>query len=169
MLTAALVAVSSCEREQDFLPDGGDEAVTVTVQALAQDIATKTYLGTYDTHDNTVLWGTGEQMLLAVTSGGSSVFATSEATDAYDGQPEATFSFTVAPVSAASYLYQGLYPATVAVSGDNTNPAQYKVSLPQVQNATAACYDPAAYIMIAQPKTFDSKETSWKAYFKRAV
>lgn len=170
---AALVALVSCSREKEG-PAGEGDATNVTVVASAQDLVpasapAKTYLGTYASKDNTVLWGTNEQMLLGITSGGSSVFAASAKNSAANGLPEATFSFTISPVTAASYLYQGVYPASAAVLEDNTDPVHYKVELPSVQNATASTYDPAAFIMIAQSQAFNSKATSWKASFRRAA
>lgn len=168
-LTAGLVALVSCEREMEFTSAGESGTIHVTVHASAREEApVKTYLDTYMGTDRTVLWGVGEQMMLAVTSAGSTAFASSEKTDAFDGEPEATFSFTVSPATSESYLYQGIYPASAAVPADNTNPSSYKVNLPSVQNATAGSYDPAAFIMIAQPHTFYGKETSWTAAFRRA-
>jgi lysophospholipase L1-like esterase len=175
LMTGMAVAVMvSCSREKDVTAGSG-EAITVTVEALAQETAiqqkdaSKTYLGTFLGQANTVLWGSDEQMQLAITSGGTSVFAASVPTSAYDGQASAAFSFTINPVTASSYLYQGIYPASVVAASENENPARYKVVLPGVQNASAGAYDPAAYIMIAQPADFDSKSTSWTASFRRAT
>lgn len=165
-LAAFLAASVSCQKETGT--DRTDECYTVTVLA-GTDPQAKTYLGTYEGKDRTVLWGTGEQMRLAVTSGGSTVFANSSQTDAYDGEPVAEFTFNVSPATSDSYLYQGLYPASASATGSNSNPAAYKVALPTVQNATADAYDPAAYIMVAKPESFDSKESVWHASFRRAV
>lgn len=167
-LSAATVSLISCRQETaEVLPQTGFE---VRVLASIQDEEeSKTYLGTYDGQDRVVLWGTGEQMMLAVTSGGSTAFASSASADAFDGQPEADFSFTISPSDGPSYRYQGIYPASAAVASDNSDPAGYKVVLPSVQNCTESRYDPAAFIMIAQPSTFQAKETVWKASFRRAV
>lgn len=174
-LSALLLVSCVKEREADRSRMYGRDAISVTVEALAEEEAdvaeepVKTYLGTYQGQDNTVLWGTDEQMQLAITSGGSTVFAASAATSAYNGQASATFSFTIDPVTAASYKYQGFYPASAVVAEDNTNPVAYKVNLPAVQNAVSGKYDPAAYLMIAKPKDFDSKSDSWTASFRRAA
>ncbi|MCR5408005.1 MAG: alpha/beta hydrolase fold domain-containing protein [Bacteroidales bacterium] len=170
LTAAALAAVVSCsgEKEQDA-PLQGD-AIRVTVHAKAPEALTKTYLDTYGGKANTVLWGADEHMLLAITSGSSTVFATSGDFDiSYEDEPQAAFSFTVSPVAAASYLYQGIYPASAAVAWENTNPAAYKVCLPAVQEASSGTYDPSAFIMIARPQGFNAKETSWTASFRRTV
>ncbi len=173
----AALAMVSCAKEIDtqVVPEEGN-AITITVKAFADDIKaegeTKTYLGTYNAVENTVLWGTGEYMKLAVTSeGGGTVFATSTdaSADIFDGEPSALFEFSVTPETAASYTYQGIYPASAAVASSNTTPASYKVSLPATQNATADSYDPAAYIMVAEPTVFNSVETDWAASFRRAT
>lgn len=169
-LTAAVVALSSCVAEALEDRVSVEETIEVTVIAALPegDVPVKTYLGTYDEHENAVLWGKNEQMRLGVTSGSSTVFASSTKTSTYDGEPEAQFSFSISPATSSSYLYQGVYPASAAVLSGNSNPASYKVILPSVQNATATAYDPAAYLMIAKPMTFESKETTWKASFRRA-
>jgi hypothetical protein len=172
---AGLAAIISCIKEKPMEDRAPGGAITVTVEALAQEAApeerepVKTYLGTYQGQDNTVLWGMDEQMQLAVTAGGSTVFAASESTSAYNGQASAQFSFTVNPATASSYLYQGFYPASAVAEEGNTDPASYRVRLPLVQNASAGKYDPKAYLMIARPTPFDSKSTTWTAAFRRAV
>ena len=166
--SAALATLSSCQREIEN-PVGHEMTVTVRAVPQVTAVPVKTYLGEWDGKDRVVLWGKGEQMQLAITSGGSTVFASSAPTDAYEGQPEASFSFTINPAGAAPYLYQGLYPASVVVSEGNTDPAGYKVVLPSEQNATAQAYDPAAYILVADPVTFDTKQTEWTAFYRRAV
>ena len=110
-------------------------------------------------------------MKLAVTAGEHHTFATStdDSASLFNGEPEAMFEFSVSPESAASYLYQGLYPASAAVASDNKNPANYKVNLHSTQNATAASYDPSAYILVAKPQSFDQVETDWAADFLRAT
>ncbi|MBO4340296.1 MAG: chitobiase/beta-hexosaminidase C-terminal domain-containing protein [Bacteroidales bacterium] len=174
-VAVAALALVSCQNEANGILGNDPGAVTIRVHASANELAaddeTKTYLGEYNSVENTVLWGTGEYMKLAVTAGESTVFAnsTDASADLFDGEPAALFEFSVSPASAASYLYQGLYPASAAVANSNTNPASYKVNLPATQNATATSYDPAAYIMVAQPDTFDAVETDWNVKFRRAT
>jgi len=174
-VTAAVVALASCnqEIEQNIQPA---EGMTIRVHASANDLKsddpeTRTYIATYQGQDNTILWGTGEYMKLAVTAGENTVFAnsTDASADLFNGEPSALFEFSVSPESADSYLYQGIYPASAAVASSNTNPASYKVNLPSTQNATASSYDPAAYILVAQPQTFTSVEEDWNASFRRAT
>jgi len=169
-VTVAAIALFSCQKEIQ-VPVNPD-TVYITVTAEAQDFAnegTKTYIGTYQGTANTILWGTGESMKLAVTAGESTSFANSSETDSFYGEKEATFGFSVSPGEASEYVFQGIYPASSAVANSNNNPTAYKVKLPEIQNATAESYDPAAYIMVAQPETFSSVQTSWKASFRRAT
>lgn len=166
-LLLTLAVLAGCQKEVTESAD----PITVTVLAStpADAVPVKTYLGKYNGHDNTVLWGKGEQMQLAITSGGTTAFAASAPTDAFNALPEAEFSFTIAPATAASYLYQGVYPASAVVAEGNADPTAYQVILPDEQHASAGLYDPSAFIMVAQPTAFTSKVTSWQAAFRRAV
>lgn len=167
VLAAAGAALAGCQKEE--LGSADPIAVTVLASTPTDAVPVKTYLGKYNGHDNTVLWGKGEQMQLAITSGGTTAFAASQPTDAFNAMPEAEFSFTIAPTTAASYLYQGVYPASAVVAEGNADPAAYQVTLPAEQHASAGLYDPSAFIMVARPTAFTSKETSWTAAFRRAV
>lgn len=170
VLTVAAAALLSCNRELEGDIPFDNSAITVKVLATAQEsVLVKTYLGTYEGQERTVLWGPGEQMMLAVTSAGSSVFAASEKNDGSVGEASAEFWFSISPASSSSYLYQGIYPASAAESENNVNPASFKVVLPSEQNASADSYDPAAFIMVAEPETFGGTEYSWTASFRRAV
>ena len=173
---ATLAALVSCQRENlvnDTLPEN---AVTIRVHATADDLKGidpdgKTYIADYQGQANTILWGTGEYMKLALTAGETTTFAnsTDASADTFNGEPEALFEFSVAPETASEYVYQGLYPASAAAPSNNTNAANYKVNLPTVQNATASSYDPAAYIMVVKPETFTSVQTDWEASFRRGT
>ena len=165
----AALALVSCNKEQNY---EAPEAVTIRVHATANDLMgddqeTKTYIDA----NKTIIWGTGEYMKLALTAGENTTFAnsTDASADTFNGQPSATFEFSVSPATAASYTYQGLYPASAAATSSNTNAANYKVNLPAIQNATASSYDPAAYIMVAKPETFTSVQTDWVASFRRGT
>lgn len=171
----AATAFVSCQEElttdQPEAPEVGEVQIKVTAvpEALA-GVDTRTYIGTYKGTANTILWGTGEYMKLAVQAGDANpVFANSsdDSADSFDGEPQATFEFSVTGIT-GSCKYMGLYPASAAVA-NNTNAANYKVNLPAIQNATAASYDPAAYIMVAKPEEFKSVQTNWEAYYRRAT
>lgn len=173
VLSAAAFAIIACKREIETERPVSGRMETIDVDVIAattgEALPVKTYLGAYEEVSRAVLWGSGEQMQLAITSGGSTSFAKSSATNSYEGQPEATFSFSISPATASSYLYQGIYPACAVEELDNENTACYKVVLPTEQYAVAGRYDPDAYIMVAKPTTFDSKQSEWKASFRRAV
>ena len=95
VLTVAAAALLSCNRELEGDIPFHNSAITVKVLATAQEsVLVKTYLGTYEGQERTVLWGPGEQMMLAVTSAGSSVFAASEKNDGSVGEASAEFWFT---------------------------------------------------------------------------
>ena len=167
-VAAAAIALFSCAKETKApVPEGIEISVSAAVDEIdAPATASKTYMGA----SNTILWGKAEQMKIAIT-GESTVFANSASTDAYNGQKQATFSFTLTPPAGSSFLHQGIYPASVALTptSSNNNPAEYKVELPAIQAATAASYDPAAYILVAYPQSFDEVKSEWKAYFRRAT
>lgn len=167
LAAVAAVALVSCKQETYAPEQPGD--VHITVKAVPQDFAnegTRTYID----NTNTILWGTGEYMKIAI-EGGSTVWgnSTDASADLFDGEPEALFEFNLSPDAADNYTYMGLYPASAAVASNNGNAANYKVKLPSIQNATAASYDPAAYIMVAKPEMFDAVETEWEASFRRAT
>lgn len=165
-VAAAAIALFSCAKETKApVPEGIEISVSAAVDEIdAPATASKTYMGA----SNTILWGEAEQMKIAIT-GEATVFANSASTNAYNGQKQATFSFTLTPPAGSSFLHQGIYPASAAMTSENNNPASYKVELPAVQAATAASYDPAAYILVAYPQSFDEVKTEWKAYFRRAT
>ncbi len=171
----AATAFVSC-KEETFVPEQPGE-VHITVKAVPQDFANETR--TYIDETNTIIWGAGEYMTIGVLAGESTVFATSsdDSANEWDGQPEAYFGFSLTPGETAdSYTYVGMYPASAAVDynastpyNNNKNAASFKVSLPATQNATAASYDPAAYIMVAKPESFESVQNEWLAIYRRAT
>ena len=171
-VAVAAIALVSCAKETKVpvSEEGVRISVTAGIEKLgAKTPEAKTYIGTYQGTPNTIMWGSSEFMKLAVTAGTKTVFATSKEAD-WNGDKEAMFEFEITPDQADSYLYQGIYPASAAVAGNNNDdPAAYKVELPSSQNATAESYDPAAYILVAQPKSFTQVETEWLASFRRAT
>ena len=174
-VAAAAAVLASCAKESRIQApeklDGNIHVKALVAAFESDEVQSRTYIGDYDGKANRIIWGTGEYMKLAVTSADSTAFATSLASsaDANNGGPQARFDFSVKPKAAASYLYQGIYPASAAVASSNTNPAAYKVELPSSQNATAGSYDPAAYILLAQANVFDFVSSEWTAQFRRAT
>lgn len=171
-MAAAAIALVSCQPKEEQFGNNPAGEVTIRVHAQADNLKaadqeTKTYID----NTNTIIWGTGEYMKLALTAGENTTFAnsTDASADAFNGEPEAMFEFSVTPESASEYVYQGLYPASAASTTNNENAANYKVNLPAIQNATASSYDPAAYIMVAKPETFTSVQTDWLASYRRGT
>lgn len=170
-VAVAALALVSCNKEED-LTAHDPNAVKIRVHAIADELnagdpESKTYINS----SNTIIWGTGEYMKLALTTGENTTFAnsTDASADTFNGDAEAMFEFSVTPEAASEYVYQGLYPASAAAPSNNTNAANYKVNLPSVQNATASSYDPAAYIMVVKPETFATVQTDWEASFRRGT
>ncbi len=126
---------------------------------------TKTYI-----EDKTIYWsGASESMRLVLYSSDSKqAFATSSMESKYEGEPTAAFSFTVTPAGTAPYTLGGMYPSEAAVK-TNKYPRKYKVVLPRVQEATAATYDPSAFIMIAVPEVFSEVPAEWRASYRRVT
>ncbi len=171
-VAAAAIALVSCQPKEEQFGNNPAGEVTIRVHAQADNLKaadqeTKTYID----NTNTIIWGTGEYMKLALTAGETTIFvnSTDVSADAFDGDSEAMFEFNVTPESASEYVYQGLYPASAAATSSNTNAANYKVNLPAIQNATATSYDPAAYIMVTKPETFNTIQTEWVASYRRAT
>ncbi len=171
-VAAAAIALVSCQPKEEQFGNNPAGEVTIRVHAQADNLKagdqeTKTYID----NSNTIIWGTGEYMKLALTAGETTIFvnSTDVSADAFDGDSEAMFEFNVTPESASEYVYQGLYPASAAATSSNTNAANYKVNLPAIQNATATSYDPAAYIMVTKPETFNTIQTEWVASYRRAT
>lgn len=176
-MAVAALALSACNKENEKPVVDEGQSIHITVKAKPEAFAnaeTRTYIN----DQKTIIWGTGEYMKLAVTAWGEqegdaqTVFtnSTDDYADEWNGEEEAYFGFNVSiATESSSFTYQGLYPASAAVASSNTNPAAYKVSLPAIQNATANSYDPAAYIMIAQPQDFDEIQDEWMASFRRGT
>lgn len=171
----AALTLAGCSKNDQDAPEKDAEKMHITVKANVQNIkadpGTKTYIDTYNGTPNTILWGTGEYMKIAVQGTEETVFAKSSdgSADTWDGEPEAMFEFSLTAPTGTSYKYMGLYPESAAVANNNTKPDQYKVNLPNIQNATASSYDPAAYIMVAKPEIKSSFETVWEASYRRAT
>jgi len=176
----AALALVSCNKEDNYTAPADANAVTIRVHASANELKadgqeTKTYID----NTNTILWGTGEYMKLALGSGtgtfnkDNTAFGTSKSTsaDVWENSDEAEFEFEITPkdATAESFTLMGLYPSSAAVSSNNENPVSYKVALPSTQNATASSYDPAAYLMVAEPETFTSTPGDWIASFRRGT
>ena len=146
MVEALLASVTllSCEREKESVLSQESKNMTVTVQT--EDVV-------------------GEQeLLLAVTGGGSTVFAASGKAD-----EAASFSFCLSPAPADAYLYQAVYPASAVVKREHAKPSALQVHLPSVQHATAEACDPSALIMVAKATWFDRREEHWKASLRSIV
>lgn len=168
-IAIAAIAFTSCQKEAETQTPEELGTVHITVKATPDALqgGTRTYINS----SNTILWGTGEYMKIAVEAGENTAFGTSTdaAADLFDGESEALFEFDITPGEADSYSYMGLYPASAVVESNNTNTASYKVNLISTQNATASSYDPAAYIMVAKPEEFTSVQDEWEASYRRAT
>lgn len=173
-MAAAVIALSSCQKEIESkdapAKEKGVLSITVkaTQEALKSEAGTKTYID-----GTSVFWGTGEYMKIGVFDGEGTAWGTSndESADVWSGTQEALFTFSIAPkTESGTYTYYGMYPASAAATSSNNDPATYKVNLPAAQNATASSYDPKAYILVAQPDGgHDAVMTDWDAAFRRAT
>ncbi|MCR4565398.1 MAG: hypothetical protein K5651_04820 [Bacteroidales bacterium] len=107
------------------------QLIDITVSTSLEEMENaKTYLGA----DNTVLWGENEQMFLSVISDNELIgYAESTQTSAFDGQAQATFSFSVSVPARTYYTYAGVYPASAMGSG-NVDPTNVNISLPENQS-----------------------------------
>ena len=173
-MTAAVVAVIACNREEEFLTPKDEHQLNITVKATPDEVKsdshdTKTYINT----DKKILWGTNEYMKIGVYDGTATAWDnSSDATaDLWNGDEQACFTFSITPKNASgNYTYYGIYPASAAVTSSNEDPAAYKVDLPATQNATASSYDPKAYILVARAESGKTEANAdWDAYFRRGT
>lgn len=169
-LAAAAIALIACQKEEKnddiIIPSTLEINVTANAESLLGEASTRTYIS-----GSSILWGTNEQMMIGVFDGTATKLAASTSTDAYNGEGVAEFHFSITPENATNdYTYYGLYPASAAVASTNTNPATYKVALPESQSASASSYDPKAYILVAKPDPGHTDATAdWKASYRRAT
>ena len=167
----AAMSLTSCQKE-NFNP--ADGATTITVHAIAEDVAnaTKTHI------DGTqVLWDENEAMKV-ITFNNANPESTGSESNSTEFTPSAdfttaTFKATVDGTNNPDRI-AGVYPADAAkglgsVSGKEVNATSYKVELNAAQSATADSYDPASYIMIARADAYTLENGEWTAYYKRAT
>lgn len=173
-MAAAVVALSSCQKEVESKDAPAKEKGVLSITVKATQDALKSEAGTKTYIDGTsIFWGTGEYMKIGVFDGEGTAWGTSnnESADLWNGQQQALFEFSITPkTESGTYTYYGMYPASAAATSSNNDPATYKVNLPAAQNATASSYDPKAYILVAQPDGgHDAVMTDWDAAFRRAT
>lgn len=174
-LGAGLMLLASCQREvfpeTPLVPQTPEKpAISFKVDAVAEDLPADPDSKTFIDEDLLVRWASGEYMRLVVqTDTDSPRYATSlPATADWDGQTSATFEFSLGAFagSPSTYTLAGVYPAS-AVVGDGTTLCN--VYLPSTQNASAASYDPSAYILLAKPESFGELPENWTAVYRRAT
>ena len=147
--------------------------VVATMDAFKGGASTRTYISNYGETANTILWGAQESLKIAVLGDGDVNKATwaTKTTSDYDGQPSATFTFSVTPneeKTGENYTYIGIYPASASI--DESSVTEHKVSLKTIQDATAESYDPDAYILVAKPDGGHTPQNAnWNASFRRAT
>ena len=165
MLTALCVA---CNKEEyGKQADGNPVQITVIaeVEQLANTLDTKTYIDGYD-----ILWSENEQMTIYLLNGTNAIDCKSDYFEGA-GLPSAKFGFNFSSGEIPEngpYVLGGIYPSS-ADKGVTDNTTNDKVDLPSIQSPTATSYDPAAYILVARPETFDEIPAEWTASYRRAA
>ena len=165
MLTALCVA---CNKEEyGKQADGNPVQITVIaeVEQLANTLDTKTYIDGYD-----ILWSENEQMTIYLLNGTNAIDCKSDYFEGA-GLPSAKFGFNFSSGEIPEngpYVLGGIYPSS-ADKGVTDNTTNDKVDLPSIQSPTATSYDPAAYILVAKPETFDEIPAEWTASYRRAA
>ena len=165
---AMVIPFVACNKENISKPEA-DGACKLNVVAVAEKfengIESKTYI-----EGNDILWNEAEEMTIALIDGTNVYLEDSDGFVA-DGAT-GLFSFTISnvPVS-GEYQYGGIYPASAqdGSQGGEGNQKNIKTILPATQIATAASYDPAAYILVAKPESFTEAQDTWYASFRRAT
>ncbi len=165
LIVAAAATMVACQKEETFAPS---KSVKLTVNAEAEALQNDTR--TYIDNTNTILWGAEESMTVSCydVAAASSHFATATTTE-YADQSKASFTFEFTGLNAEStnFVLGGVYPTAACVSSDLVS--AFKVSLPAKQSATANSYDPAAYIMVAQPVEVSTLPESLMMTYRRAT
>lgn len=167
LVAAAAMTFASCQREEMNAPK---ETFSTTLTLNTEVETTKTYLGA----GNTVLWGENESVALFVKDSNAepaTTFENSTATSDFNGKASASFTFELKGIAESdSYTIGGIYPASASNGIDNNkNAAAYKINLPATQNASVDNYDPSAFIMVLKPETVETIQSTYTAWFRRAV
>ena len=168
---AAITTLAACTKE--FTEQQGSEnSLKISVTATAENFANVADSKTHIDGTNTIIWDENEQMTIFLVNNGTAEDATSNDFIGA-GDTEAMFSFSFSSVpETGPYTYGGIYPSSadkgLAIS-NGSNTTNDKVELPAIQSATATSYDPAAYIMVAKPETFETTQTEWMASYRRAT
>ena len=174
LITAmAAMLLTSCQKET-FKPSEDGNTSTITVHAIAEDVAnaTKTHI-----NGTEVLWDENEEMMVVAYSSvnpeGTGNESKSTGFSSSEDSRTATFTVPVLNTHDPDYV-AGVYPASAAkglasADGEEVNTTKYKVELKSTQEATAASYDPSAYIMITRPEAYPVENNEWTAYYVRAT
>lgn len=163
---ATLAALISCNKENMTEQTSGSSyelSVKASVENLANETDTRTYI------DGTqILWSESEKMTVFLING-TDVSSATSSDFLGANKSQAMFSFSIRNVpESGPYTYGGIYPSS-ADNGITSKTTNDKVELPAIQSATASSYDPAAYIMVAKPETFETIQTEWIASYRRAI
>lgn len=164
LFVAAAATMVACQKEEAVAPS---QNFDLTVEATAEPLQDETR--TYIDDTNTILWGAEESMTISCydATAVASHFATATTTE-YADQSKASFAFKLTNVAATgNYILGGVYPTAACINSDAAN--AFKVSLPAKQSATVNSYDPAAYIMVAQPVQVEELPESLMMNYRRAT
>ncbi len=161
----AAMSLVSCQKETSMKNTDG-RMIDMIVRA-GPDAMTRTVLQ----EDGTVLWGTGEKLLVLETAGSTTTAAiSSEGVTPDEGQ---TMTFGVSfteNTEVTSFTYNAVYPASAWSSvGDetNTNVTALKTIFPATQKPTATSFDASADLLIAKPLPTDEQPTTLSLAFQR--
>ena len=175
-LLLCTVGIMACDKQDNAVLEGDGSLkiqLTANVEPVGIGTSSRTSIGTYNGTSNTILWGENESMKMAVLGDDDvrkDTWASATTSD-YNGQPRATFIFSLATrpnKTGTSYTYVGLYPASASV--DESSVTEHRVNLKKIQDATESSYDPDAYILVARPETrHNASNANWDAYFRRAT
>ena len=117
-MAAAVVALSSCQKEIESKDAPAKEKGVLSITVKATQDALKSEAGTKTYIDGTsIFWGTGEYMKIGVFDGEGTAWGSSnnESADLWNGQQQALFEFSITPkTESGTYTYYGMYPASAA-------------------------------------------------------
>ena len=167
VMAAAAMAFTACSKDEteDIMPQ--EEKVTITINAdneVAAPESRTNYDGTQQIKWNT----TGEELEVLQVGGGNTITAEKTTQCTTDGTT-ATFDVQFTKAQAGDqFTYYAIYPA-VNYESNNTNVTDFKLVLPDAQNAVKTSFDPNADLLVAVAQGPMEQPQSLNFQFRRPI
>ena len=166
VMAAAAMAFTACSKDEteDIMPQ--EEKVTITINAdneVAAPESRTNYNGTQQ-----IKWNTTGEVLEVLQKDAMGISAEKTTKCTTDGTT-ATFDVQFAKAQAGDqFTYYAIYPA-VNYETNNTNVTDFKLVLPDAQNATKTSFDPDADLLVAVAQGPMAQPQSLNFSFRRPI